>query len=196
MKSYVYAVAYIILFLLIAHLIVGEPYLWYRNSISQLAAQAYQYAWIMRLGFIGFGVIVQIVGIVRMMSARPYSYREVPIMLYGLAILLSGIFSTSPFIKGITYSEQEARIHSFFATSAGVALTVGVLLYALTDTARRAGHLIALVLITGVSFLLGAVPTIGGVTQRLLWLVGFAWLVYLGPSPFAARREKETILST
>ena len=54
MQSYRFAVAYITIFIIIAHLLVGEPYLWYRNSISQLAGQAYPYAWIMRLGFIGY----------------------------------------------------------------------------------------------------------------------------------------------
>ncbi len=59
-------------------------------------------------------------------------------MLYGLSILLAGIFSTEPFIEGVPYSLQEARLHSIFATSAGVMLTLATLLYALTDAPSRA----------------------------------------------------------
>lgn len=162
--------------------VVSEPYLWYRNSISQLAGQAYPNAWIMRAGFIGFGVLVQIAGIIRMRAVGRYWYREVPIMLYGLSILASGIFSTSPFIEGVPYSEQEAQLHTLFATAAGIALSAGILLFMLTDAPnlRRAVHAIALVLTIGISFLFSALPTVLGAMQRLLWTVGFAWLVYLG----------------
>ena len=80
-------------------------------------------------------------------------YREAPIMLYGLAILLSGVFSTEPFIEGVPYSPQEARLHSICATAAGAMLTLATLLYTLTDTPprRRAVHWVALALITGIS---------------------------------------------
>jgi len=193
MRSYAHAVAFVTLFILFAHLVVGEPYLWYRNSISQLAGQAYAHAWIMRAGFIGFGVLVQIAGVGRVRAAHRYWYREVPIMLYGLAILLSGIFSTSPFIEGVPYSEQEARLHTVFATAAGIALSVAILLFAFTDapSSRRVVHAIALVLITTLSILFNALPTISGAIQRLLWIVGFAWLVYLGSNATGIGRRVE-----
>ncbi len=41
-------------------------------------------------------------------------------------------------------------------------------------------HWIALALITGISLLFGTLPAIGGILQRVLWIVGFAWLLYLG----------------
>lgn len=182
MKTYNIAVAYIVIFLILAHLAAPEAYRWQVHTISQLAAQAYTHAWIMRLGFIGFGVLVQIAGVTRIRLRPRVWYRELPIMLYGLAILLAGIFLTEPFVEGAPFSAGEARLHSLFATAAGVALTIATLLYALTDApaSRRAVHWIALALITLVSFLFGALPAIGGVLQRLLWVVGFAWLVYLG----------------
>ena len=45
---------------------------------------------------------------------------------------------------------------------------------------RRVVHWIALALITLLSLLFGALPAIGGILQRVLWIVGFAWLAYLG----------------
>jgi hypothetical protein len=61
-------------------------------------------------------------------------------------------------------------------------LALATLLYALTDAppSRHIVHWIALVLIIGISLAFGAPPAIGGILQRLLWVVGFAWLVYLG----------------
>ena len=177
-----FSVAYLVIFLVLAHLAAPEAYRWQQHTISQLGAQAYANAWIMRLGFIGFGALVQIAGVTRMRLRPRVWYREVPIMLYGLAILLSGIFSTEPFMEGVPYSLQEARLHSVFATTAGVALTIATLLYALTDApvSRRLVHWLALALITTISFLFGANPATGGLLQRLLWVVGFAWLLYLG----------------
>lgn len=184
MKSYATAVAFITVVILIAHLMVGEPYLWYRNSISQLAGQAYQYAWIMQAGFVGFGLLVQIAGIQRMQAARSFKCREAAIMLYGLGILCSGIFCAAPFVENVPYSQQQAQLHSLFATAAGVALSAAILLFAVTDApkSRRVVHAIALILIMGLSFLFSTLPAISGAIQRLLWVAGFAWLVYLGSS--------------
>lgn len=195
MKSYRFAIAFIIILILVAHFVVGEPYLWYRHTISQLAAQAYSNAWIMRAGFIGFGVLTQMVGIGRMRAGGRYRYRELPIMLYGLSILASGIFSTSPFIEGVPYSEQEAQLHTLFATAGGGALSAGMLLYMLTDApnSRRVVHAIALLLTVGVSSSFFALPSVSGALQRLLWTVGFAWLAYLGSGATFSRMGSESV---
>jgi len=182
MKSYAYAVAWILVFLLAAQLAAVDGYTWYLNSISQLAAQAYSRAWIMRAGFIGFGILVQVAGINRMRASGPWWYREIPIMLYGLAILLSGIFSAEPFLEGVSYSAAEAHLHGIFATVAGITLVAATLVYALTDepVSRRRVHWIALLAISGISLLFGSLTAVAGATQRVLWAVGFAWLLYLG----------------
>lgn len=44
MKSYVYAIACLVLILLVGRLIAPQSYLWQRHSISQLAAQGYAQA--------------------------------------------------------------------------------------------------------------------------------------------------------
>jgi hypothetical membrane protein len=196
MKSYWIAVAFIVVFILIAHLVVGEPYRWYEHTISQLAGQAYSNAWIMRIGFIGFGVLIQIAGIGRMRAAGRYWYREVPIMTYGLSVLASGIFSTTPFIEGVSYSEQEAQLHTLFASAGGIALTAGILLFMLTDApnSRRVIHVIALALTMVLVFLFFSAPeTVAGVMQRLLWTVGFAWLVYLGSDATLSQMAGEAV---
>lgn len=197
MKSYRLAVAFITMIILIAHFVVGEPYLWYQNSISQLAGQAYAKAWIMRAGFIGFGLLIQVAGIRRLRAAGRYWYRELPLLLYGLSVLASGIFSTTPFIEGVPYSEREAQLHSLFATAGGIALSTGILLFMLTDTpnSRRAVHAIALFLTFGLSLLLPVLSQVMGALQRLLWTVGFAWLVYLGSSATHSRVGSELVTS-
>ena len=66
MKSYRFAIAYIVILIIAAHIVVGEQYSWHQHSISQLAGQAYPNAWIMQAGFIGFGVLIQVASIGRM----------------------------------------------------------------------------------------------------------------------------------
>ncbi len=182
MKSYRLAVGYIVVLVLIAHVVVGEGYVWYRHSISQLAGQGYARAWIMRAAFIGFGVLVQLAGIGRIRAARRHGYRELPIMAYGLCILASGIFSAPPFVEGISYSAPEAQLHTLFASAGGWALTAGIFLYLLTDAPneRKIVHAVALVLTMGMAGAFFALPAASGAFQYLLWLVGFAWLAYLG----------------
>ena len=93
MKTYNIAVAYIIILLVAAHLAAPEAYHWQQHTISQLGAQAYANAWIMRLGFIGFGALVQVAGVTRIrLRTASVGTGSSPIMLYGLAILLAGIF--------------------------------------------------------------------------------------------------------
>lgn len=59
---------------------------------------------------------------------------------------------------------------------------MAVLIVALTEVAvsRRRWHGGALVLVILLSALFGAVPDGAGDVQRVLWLVGFVWLVSLG----------------
>ena len=194
MKSYRFAIAYIVIFIIAAHIVVGEQYSWYQHSISQLAGQAYPNAWIMQAGFIGFGVLIQVASIGRMRVTGRHWYRELPIMLYGLSILSSGIFAAPPFIEGIPYSAREAELHTVFATAAGV-ITVAILLYMLTEPAnsRKVVHAIALLLTISVSALFFVLPVGSGAVQRLLWIIGFSWLVYLGSGTTCQRFGAESV---
>ncbi|MBE0670369.1 MAG: DUF998 domain-containing protein [Anaerolineales bacterium] len=185
MRNYVYAVIYILIALTVSHFLADDSYRWQVNSISQLGAQSYGKAWIIRLGFVGFGIIMLLTGISRIKMDITYWFREIPILIYGFAILLSGIFSAEPFVEGVSYSTQEAQLHGLFATVAGFALTLAILMFTFTDipNSRRIGHFIALVLVTVFSLLFGVFSNFAGIMQRLLWFAGFAWLLYIGFNP-------------
>jgi len=185
MKNYAYAVVTILIALTVAHFLADDSYQWQVNSISQLGAQTYDKAWIIHFGFIAFGIIVLLTGTSRIRMDVRYWFRETPIMIYGFAILLSGIFSAEPFMAGVAYSTQEAQLHGLFATVAGFALTTAILMFTFTDVpnSRKIVHFIALVLVTGFSLLFGVLPNVAGIMQRLLWVAGFSWLLYLGFNP-------------
>ena len=91
--------------IIIANFFTTNPYDWRANTISELASQNYQYRWIMKIGFILFGGIL-IVGIInKFINGNGKLLIELPFLIYGLAILISGLYSTKPIVEGIEYSE-------------------------------------------------------------------------------------------
>jgi len=179
------AVAFMVVVLIVAHVAAIAPYSWRDNTISELGSQGYERAWIMRVGFLGFGALVIVGAVQRTRARRSLWYREVPLVFYGLGILLSGIFSTKPFMPGLEYSAGEAGLHSLMATLAGVGISLSVLLYMFSDNSlrRKMVHLAALVLIVALSALFGMSTTGAGVVQRCLYLMGFAWLIFIERQP-------------
>ena len=185
MKYNLIAVIYIVVIILIAHIVVSPSYVWSENTISQLGAQSYQYSWIMRAGFIGFGSLVILGAVQRIKKTRSLWYRDLPLAIYGLGILLSGFFSAEPFIPGVAFSQPEADVHSAAAMTAGIGITIAILLYGFTDklVIKKFIHGTAFVLVVALSALFGILSTGGGIVQRLLYIVGFAWLIYIERSP-------------
>ena len=190
MKFIILSVVFIVLVILTAHIFVPEPYNWMHNTISELASQGYRNKWIMQVGFIGFGILLSIGVFQNIRLEENYRFRQILLVIYAVGILLAGIFCTRPFVDGIPYSEVEARLHSIFASIAGFALSAAMLLYFLTDhSRRRILHAISLVLVLGLSISFGLASSYAGIVQRILYLVGFIWLVFIYNSPISLLEE-------
>ena len=141
----------------------------------------------MQAGFIGFGALLNAGILVKFAATGRVNYPDVLLMVYGVAILLSGIFCAAPADASITHSAREAGLHSFFASVAGVSFSLAVLLRLLVSSGgdERMFHAGFLVAIVGSSMLFGlsenGVVGIGqGVVQRALYLVSFVWLITQG----------------
>lgn len=183
MKIAQFAIIYFVAVILIAHFFAPREYYWAQNTISDLAAQGLKYQWIMQAGLIGFGLLLNIGFIQKFIAAQKVSYPDLFIMVYGLAILLSGFFSTKPFTEGVQYSIQESNLHSMFATIAGISFSISIFyrMVIAATPAERWGHAIFFVLVIGTSLLFGLsenhILAIGkGIVQRTLYLVSFIWL--------------------
>jgi hypothetical protein len=124
----------------------------------------------MRLGFISLGGLVLVGAILKGTLALKVAWPHAFVGLYGLAILLSGIFSTSPFMPGVEFSSQEASLHSTMATLAGIAISVAMVSFTLTDNTprRKAFHFSALILTMLLSVAFRTFDAVAGVFQRLL----------------------------
>ncbi|MBU2235731.1 DUF998 domain-containing protein [Patescibacteria group bacterium] len=112
--------------LIFAHAFSSSEYDWQKNTISQLAAQNYNLSWIMQIGFFSFGVLFLIGIVFRIKQSSKVQITDILLFFYGLAILLSGMFSAKPFIEGIPYSFVESGLHYAFALSAGMFLNLSV----------------------------------------------------------------------
>ena len=135
----------------------------------------------MQLGFIGFGLFLSIGLVWKSYKKGKINYPNILIMLYGLCILVTGIFCAAPFNPNISYSAQEAQIHSLFATVAGFALVGGIVWHLIVSPEKRGFHLVFIVLISGLSILFsladsGAILIGKGIVQRVLYLTTFIWL--------------------
>ena len=178
---YIIAVVYITIVILLAHWFAPDSYIWTRNTISDLAAQGYAYAWLMRLGFIGFGGLVLFGGVWKVVRSLKTAWPHSLVAVYGMAVMLSGIFSTMPFTPGSIYSVGQAALHSDLAALAGLAISIAMLLFMLTDSlpGRKVVHLSALILTLLFSGAFTVFDSLAGIFQRFLYPVGFAWLIFL-----------------
>jgi len=149
------------------------------NTVSDLGSQGFPSALLMRSGFVVLG-LASIVAAIQIGSradglARPLIIASLG--TYGIAILLTGIFSAAPF--GSDPSNLEARVHSVCAQIAGVAFLGGI-----AAVASRAGGPVwfgwfsgaAFVLIMVFSVLFFASDGLQGIWQRGLQATSLIWL--------------------
>ncbi|MEM8532615.1 MAG: hypothetical protein AAGF95_17355 [Chloroflexota bacterium] len=111
--------------------------------------------------------------------------------IYALGIGLSGIFCTAPFRDGVLYSSAEAQLHSNFATLAGAAFSVTLTAHMFTDSSMRREwlHLIALVCTVTIAVTFGMSEQHIGIIQRLLYFVGFTWIIFVYNSALLADKS-------
>ncbi len=183
-KPFSIAVAYFVVVILVAHFFAQPNYLWSQNTISDLAAQGHENKWIMQTGFIGFGALIVLgAGYYLKQNARLYFLYAVAV--YGLSILMAGIFCTAPIEANLPFSVSDAELHSLFAMIAGFAMTLGILLQIVFSANRRERgiRVVFLLLVIGFSASFGIaeggeLDMYKGILQRLLYVSGLAWLVY------------------
>jgi hypothetical protein len=164
--------------IIVAHFFTTNPYDWRAHTISELAAQHYHYRWIMKIGFILFGGTLAVGITNKLINGNGILLTELPILIYGLAILVSGLYSTKPIVDGIEYSEFESKIHSYAAQIAGIAFSVGLLIHGFSETNRNLKiiHYATFGFVVGFSALFGIMDSNIGIVQRVMYVGSFVWL--------------------
>jgi hypothetical membrane protein len=165
-------------FILVAHFFAAPPYDWKTHTVSDLASQHFPYRWIMKTGFVLFGGTLALGIANKLIQGNGTLLTELPVLVYGLAILLSGLYSTKPIVEGIAYSEFESQMHSYAAQLAGIAFSVGLLLHGFAETNQQLKiiHFATFAFVIGLSALFGIMDTHIGIVQRTMYLGSFVWL--------------------
>jgi hypothetical protein len=132
----------------------------------------------MKIGFIIFGGILAIGISNKLINGKGKLLTELPILIYGLAILISGLYSTKPFLEDIEYSSIESNIHSFAAQIAGITFSIELLIYEFreTNTNLKIIHFVTFAFVVGFSALFGIMDSNVGIIQRVMYLGSFVWL--------------------
>jgi len=181
----VLSIIFIILAIIIAQIFMPPEYFWVNNTISELASQGLSYRWIMQVGFIGFGLLLNIGLISKALSTRKIFYPDLFLIAFGISVLITGIFGAKPFIARTTYSILEANIHSFFASIAGFLITFAIILsiFSTPDPREKLFHALLCVGVIGISASFGLsennlLPIGKGLIQLILWIASFFWLLF------------------
>ncbi len=166
--------AIFLLAIVVAHIFSTNNYDWTKNTISDLGSQGYDRKIIMQFGFLAFGLTLS-AGIL----INGLTWRTTPILIYGLCVGLTGVFCTKPFFNLDNYSASQAIIHSALAQIAGATFTLGILvqLFYSADKSEKWIHFMFFILVVGLSASFGLVKNYQGITQRLLYLTSFIWLI-------------------
>lgn len=186
------SVALFVGIIIVAHFFTTYPYDWKTNTVSEMAAQNYQYRWIMKIGFILFGGILAAGITNKILSGNGKLITELPFLIYGLAIVVSGLYSTKPIVLAVEYSELESQIHSFSAQIAGMAFSVGLLIHGINEknTRLKTVHFVTFIFVIGFSALFGIMESKVGIIQRLMYSGSFVWLLLFYNKTNKARGER------
>lgn len=173
------SVLYFILVIIVASFFTPEGYSLLTNTISEMASQQLPNAWIMRVGFIGFGVIMSAGLGFDIKTKRISPWVAIPFIGYALSIFATGIWSTNYSLSVAPYSEFETNMHSLFATLAGFLLIAAILIEAVI-TKKMQVRWFNIAFVLGISLFSGLYalfPEIQGIFQRVMYLVSFWWMI-------------------
>lgn len=158
------------------------------NTTSHLGAQGSPRAWVMNATFLLIGTATLLAG---------WSvFRRFPLVLFLLGVFsfslaLTGVYRHGPLVQGVEPNAFEDGRHSLFATTTGlgfVALAVSVAFI----SARRGDQALALAVAlaaTTLSVAMALWPGLMGLFQRVMFVMAFAWLIYVTRDRYPAMSD-------
>jgi len=148
------------------------------NTTSHLGAQSSPNAWIMNISFI-------LVGITCILEAwlhlRRFLFHKILLSIFGLSLMLTGIFHHAPIIDGFIFNSIEDKLHSIFATIVGFSFTIYAVSSAFIEKTVRYRIIDIAVGFTAtiLSVLMSCLPNYSGIWQRAIFVISFVWLIFM-----------------
>ncbi len=108
-------------------------------------------------------------------------FQKAILSVFGLSLVFAGIFQHAPIIEGVSFDSAEDKLHSVFATAVGFSFVIYAVSSAFIEKAAR--HRImdisAGLAATFLSVLMFYFPDFSGIWQRAIFIITFAWLIFM-----------------
>jgi hypothetical protein len=185
-----------VLAIALAPLLMPAAYSVVEHSVSESAAQGLDGAWLARLGFVLFGfAVLLIVGYPAVGWGR---WARLAHGGFAVSMIAAATFSHMPW-DDRSYDRFEDLLHSIASLGVGLFFTAGVLLVTIDKRLRPGLHrvldLVALAA-AAVIPMLTAQSSIGGVLQRLMFLLAYLWYAVETIRPRVRSESRPVTLST
>lgn len=155
----------------------AEGYSIIKHTTSELGAQLTPNSWVMNVTFIGLGILCVVEALFALNS---YTWHLIILVLFGIGLLLSGLFRHMPIHPELPYSIREDELHSAASSLVGMSFTIFSFssIFILTSKKNKIIAFLMGVLATLISGFIFGLPNYAGLLQRLMFMTAFAWLFY------------------
>ncbi|NLB20856.1 MAG: DUF998 domain-containing protein, partial [Clostridium sp.] len=142
----------------------------------ELGAQNTPKSWVMNITFIFLGIVCIVESL---LNLNKFRWHQMILILFGVGLILSGLFKHMPIDHQINYSVREDELHSMASSLVGMSFTVFVFssIFILNTKANRYVALSIGTLICLLSLGIFKLPHYAGLFQRLIFFVSFIWLI-------------------
>ncbi|QSX09433.1 DUF998 domain-containing protein [Alkalibacter rhizosphaerae] len=148
------------------------------NTTSHLGAQHAPLAWIMNATFLLLGSATILSG---WRAFNGYWFQRIALIVFGLALMGTGIFQHRPIVEGLSFNMLEDQLHSIFASVVGTAFTLFAISVAFIEKEKedRIGAILMGLASILLSLLIFRVSSLAGIWQRAMFFLAFGWMVLL-----------------
>jgi Protein of unknown function (DUF998) len=148
---------------------------WLRHSTSEQAGQHLPGAWIMRAGFVAYGLGTLSAAL---SDWPPRSMVRGALAVFGLGLLGTAIWSNAPILPNLPADRHEDRLHSMASGVVGAAFAVACATRLFAPGGSRYDFLAWAGLVVSVSFppAMDELPEIRGALQRAMFAVSFIFV--------------------
>lgn len=152
-----------------------------KNTTSHLGAQGSPHSWLMNAIFVFLGARAIWIAF---RSAIPY--HQIIGGVFGVSLILTGLFQHAPLAGNVPADLLEYRIHSIFASMTGFSFTLLAAGHGFMSRGpQRAGGFALALAAVSISLSMAAFPSIMGLLQRIMFICAFGWLFFYLKPPAA-----------
>lgn len=165
----------IVLAMLVGPMFAPPEFSWLRHSTSEQAGQQLPGAWIMRAGFLAYGLGTLIAAVIDW-PTRPFV--RAALTAFGLGLVGTAVWSNASILPGTFSDLNEDWLHSVASGVVGTAFAAACAarLFAPGGTKRDALAWTGLLMSVIFPLAMGAMPDLRGLLQRLMFAVSFVFV--------------------